>query len=194
MPEGPEIETDKLHEQIVEELEREGGGLLKKIALTTAFLAVVAAVAALEAGGTVNEALMLRTDASRLQAEASDQWAYYQAKGIKAAIQEADRNAWLAAGKDPSGEFAAKAKRYTDEQAELEKAAHEKERARDEKVAESDHLLHRHHRFAEAVALLQVCIALAAVAALTRQKPIWVGSLLLGVVGIGMFLVTLLGG
>jgi lipopolysaccharide export LptBFGC system permease protein LptF len=194
MPEGPEIEAEKLHEQIVEELEKEGGHLLKKIALSTALLAVVGAVAALEAGSTVNEALMLRTDASRLQAEASDQWAFYQAKGLKAAVQEADRNAWLAAGKEPSPDFAVKAKRYVDEQAEIEKAAHEKERDRDEKVAESDHLLHRHHRFAAAVALLQVCIALAAVSALTRQKWIWIGSLMLGVVGIGMFLVTYFGG
>jgi hypothetical protein len=124
----------------------------------------------IEAGGTVNEALMLRTGASRLQAEASDQWAYYQAKGIKAGIQEADRSPWLAAGKEPPAEFVAKEKRYADEQAEVEKAAREKERERDERVAESDHLLHRHHRFATAVA------------ALTRQKAIWVGSLVLGVV------------
>lgn len=178
----------------MEELEREGGGLLRKIALTTAFLAVVGAAAALEAGGTVNEALMLRTDASRLQAEASDQWAFYQAKGLKAAVQEATRNAWLAAGKEPSREFAANEKRYAEEQAELEKSAREKERERDERVAESDRLLRQHRRFAAAVALLQVCIAVAAVAALTRQKLIWIGSLVLGVVGIGVFLVTLVGG
>ncbi len=194
MPEGPEIEAEKLHEQIVEELEKEGGALLRKIALTTALLAVVGAAAALEAGATVNEALMLRTDASRLQAEASDQWAFYQAKGLKASVQEATRNAWLAAGKEPSPDFAATEKRYADEQSELQKAAREKEHERDEKVAESDHLLHRHHRFAAAVALLQVCIAVAAVAALTRQKLIWVGSLALGTVGTGVFLATWFGG
>jgi hypothetical protein len=194
MPEGPEIEAETLHEKVLEELERSGGGLLKKIALTTAILAVVGAVAALEAGGTVNEALMLRTDASRLQAEASDQWAFYQAKGLKTTVQEASRNAWLAAGKEPSPEFAANEKRYGEEQAAIAKAAREKEHERDEKVAESDRLLRRHHRFAAAVALLQVCIAIAAVAALTRQKPIWIGSLVIGLVGIGMFLVTLFGG
>ena len=36
MPEGPEIETEKLHETIHEELEHEGGTFLKRIALTTA--------------------------------------------------------------------------------------------------------------------------------------------------------------
>jgi hypothetical protein len=55
MPEAPEIDTDKLHETIQEQLEREWSGHLKKIALTTALLAALAAIAALRAGATVNE-------------------------------------------------------------------------------------------------------------------------------------------
>ncbi|HVP39923.1 MAG TPA: hypothetical protein VMS93_12145 [Candidatus Saccharimonadales bacterium] len=47
MPEGPEVETERLHEAIHEEIEREGGRFLKLIALTTAILAALAAVAAL---------------------------------------------------------------------------------------------------------------------------------------------------
>lgn len=77
MPEGPEIETDKLHEAIKEEMEKEGSGFLRQIALTTAVLAAFAAIAALKAGATVNEALVLKTESTRLQAQASDQWAYY---------------------------------------------------------------------------------------------------------------------
>ena len=45
MPEGPEIETKELHEAIKEELEREGGSFLKQISITTAILAVLAAIA-----------------------------------------------------------------------------------------------------------------------------------------------------
>ena len=112
MPEGPEIETENLHEAIKEEMEHEGGAFLKQIALTTALLAAFAAVAALKAGATVNEALVLKTEATRLQAEASDQWAYYQAKGIKAAVQEASMTAWTAAGKEAPGEYAENKKRY----------------------------------------------------------------------------------
>src|ERR1035438_4063002 len=99
MPEGPEVETEKLHEAIQEEMEKEGSGFLKRIALTTAVLAAFAAVAALNAGGTVNEALLLKTESTRLQAQASDQWSYYQAKGLKAAVQEATAASWEAAGK-----------------------------------------------------------------------------------------------
>src|ERR1700687_28764 len=99
MPEGPEVETENLREAIQEEMEKEGGSFLKQIALTTALLAVAAAIASLRAGATVNEALVLKTEATRLQAEASDQWAYYQAKGLKAAVQEASATAWLARGR-----------------------------------------------------------------------------------------------
>jgi hypothetical protein len=104
MPEEPEIETEKLHEAIKEELEHEGGRFLKRIALTTALFAALAAIAALLAGATVNNALVLKTEAARLQSEASDQWAFYQAKGIKAAVQEASRTSWLAIGKEPPAE------------------------------------------------------------------------------------------
>jgi hypothetical protein len=190
MPEGPEIETEKLHEMVQEELEGAGGAFLRSIALTTAILAVIAAVASLQAGATVNEALMLRSDAARLQAEASDQWAFFQAKGIKAAVQDAARTSWLATGKEPPAIYGDKALRYTAEQDELQRQAKEKERERDRCIAESDHLLHRHHRFASSVVLLQVSIALGALAALTRQRWIWGASLLSGLAGIALFLVT----
>ncbi len=123
MPEGPEIETERLHETIREELEGHGGTFLKRIALTTAVLAALAAIAALRAGATVNHALVLKTEASRLQAEASDQWAYYQAKGIKSAVAEAARSAYLASGKEPPPDFATKENRYVAEQIGIEREA-----------------------------------------------------------------------
>lgn len=193
MPEEPEIETEKLHEAIQEELERDGGRLLRTIALTTALLAAFAAVAALRAGATVNEALVLKTEATRLQAEASDLWAFYQAKGIKAAVQEASTASWLALGKEPPVRFIEEQSRYKNEQAEIRKKAEEKEHARDEKSNEADHLLHRHHGFANAVALFQVSIALGAVAALTKNRFVWLGSLAVGGVGIVLFAARILG-
>jgi hypothetical protein len=184
MPEGPEVETEKLHEAIHEELEREGGSLLKIIALTTSLLAALAALGSLRAGATVNEALALKTEATRLQAEASDQWAYYQAKGIKAAVQEGIRASWQAAGKEPPPEVAEKARRYGEEQEGIAEKAKEKEKERDLKEKEAGELLHLHHRFAAAVAFFQVSIALGAVAALTRLRLVWVGSLLVGAAGL----------
>ena len=191
MPEEPEVDTEKLHEAIKEELEHEGGSFLKMISLTTAILAVLAAIASLKAGATVNEALVLKTEAARLQSEASDQWAYYQAKGVKAAIQEASRTSWLAIDKLPPAEYEQKKNHYVGEQSEIQKKALDKEHQRDEKLKESDHLLHVHHGFAGSVALFQVSIALGAVAALTRFRPVWYGSMFVGAAGIIIFSLAL---
>jgi hypothetical protein len=40
--------------------------------------------------------------------------------------------------------------------------------------------------------MFQVAIALGAVAALTRTRLVWVGSLLVGLIGVGLFLATVL--
>jgi hypothetical protein len=187
VPEGPEVDTDKLRETIDEEIEKEGSSLLRTVALTTAILAALAAIASLKAGGTVNEALALKTESTRLQAEASDQWAYYQAKGLKATVTEVSRNTWIALDKTPPAELAKNEERYAEDQKKSKEKAEELEKQRDEKSAESDHLMHRHHFFAQSVAFLQVAIALGAVAALTRKGVVWVGSLVLGLAGAGVF-------
>ena len=189
MPDEIEIDTDKVRESIHEP---PSGTLLRNIALTTALLAAFGAVAALHAGSTVNEALVLKTEAGRLQAEASDQWAFYQAKGIKSSVQETSLAVYAAAGKTPPPNVAQTIERFAGEQKAIEQAAREKERERDAKSKEADDLLEHHHQFANSVAFLQVAIALGAVGALTRNRLIWMGSMLLGVVGAGMFLVTLL--
>lgn len=193
MPEDLEIDTDKLHEAIHEEVEREGGRLLKTIALTTAFMAALAAVASLKAGATVNEALLLKTEGTQLQSQASDQWAYYQAKGIKAAVTEATAATWAASGKPAPPATEATRQRYVREQAEITRVAHEKEKERDRRNEEADHLLHEHHSFANSVALLQVAIALGAVAALTRVRLVWFSSLLVGTAGVILFAAALFG-
>lgn len=191
MPEGPEVEIDSVHESIHETAEREGGTFLRRIALSTALLAAFAAVASLQAAATVNEALVLKMDATELQASASDQWAYYQAKGIKAAVQEAVRESWLAASKAPPARLDDIVQRYTREQQDIKKDAEDKERARDEKTKEAERLLARHHGFANAVALFQIAIALGAVAALTRARGIWLVSVVAGTGAIALFALQL---
>ena len=187
MPEGPEVDTDRLHEAIHEQLEHESGTLVRQIALTTALLAASAAVAALLAGSTVNEALVLKTDATRLQAEASDQWAYYQAKGIKAAVQSAIGASWTAAGHPVPPDVGAAEKKYVAQQQEISNEAKKLEKERDQKSSEADELIHRHHKFAAAVAIFQVAIALGAVGALTRLRIVWIASFCTGVVAIVFF-------
>ncbi|PSJ64176.1 DUF4337 domain-containing protein [Pseudaminobacter soli (ex Li et al. 2025)] len=187
MPEEIEVDTDKLHEAIHEEVEKEGSPLLRTIALTTALLAALAAVAALLAGSSVNEALALKTEAAQLQTQASDQWAYYQAKGIKAVVLESQKSLLASLDKPIPPDIEKNLARHNDEQQQAQKKAQELESQRDEKGVEADKLIHRHHFFANAVALLQVAIALGAVAALTRKRLAWLGSMALGIIGAAIF-------
>ncbi|HLB10889.1 MAG TPA: DUF4337 family protein [Gemmatimonadaceae bacterium] len=194
MPEEPEVDTDKLREAIDEEIEKEGKGgarLIRWIALTTAILAALAAIASLEAGATVNEALVLKTESTKLQSQASDQWAYYQAKGIKADVVQASATSWTAAGKTPPADIASRFARYTAQQDSIRAEAKKLEGERDAKSHEADELLERHHHYAGAVALFQVAIALGAIAALTRVKAVWIGSLLVGGAGIVLSVLAL---
>jgi Domain of unknown function (DUF4337) len=193
MPEEIEVDTDKLRETIDEEVERaEGGSILRWISLTTAVLAALAAIASLKAGATVNEALVLKTEATRLQAEASDQWAYYQAKGIKSAVAEASVNSWAVVGKPAPPSLAKSAARYTAEQDTIRRKATELEHERDRRSLEADVLLKSHHDYANSVALFQISIALGAIAALTRIWLVWFGSIAAGLLGIALMLIPLL--
>jgi hypothetical protein len=183
MPEEIEVDTDSLREKIAEQHEKHGGSFLRWISLTTALLAALAAIASLKAGATVNEALVLKTDATRLQAQASDQWAYYQAKGIKGAVALSAINTWEAAGKSAPLRLSAEVGRYTAQQDSISRKAAELEHQRDEKSREAEVLLSQHHVYAAAVALLQISIALGAIAALTASRLVWFGSVGLGMVG-----------
>src|SRR5258708_38284140 len=74
-----EVPTEHLHEQIQEKAEEQKERWTLYVALSTAFMAVLAAIAGLLAGHHANEALIERV-------KASDQWNYYQAKNLKSEI------------------------------------------------------------------------------------------------------------
>ncbi len=74
------------------------------------------------------------------------------------------------AGRKPRINSGNARRRAEDLESRLEARMKELEKERDAKSSEADHLLHRHHRFANAVALFQVSIALGAVAAKTATQ------------------------
>ncbi len=190
MPEEIEIDSERLRETIDREIERSDGRLLRLVALTTAILAAVTAVVSLHAGSTVNEALVLKSEATGLQARASDQWSYYQAKGIKGAVAASAASAYAAAGRATPDSLRILPARYARDQAAIQVEAKQLEAERDRKSAEADQLLSAHHHYAFAVALLQVAIALGAVAALTKQRIALAVSALSGLAGIALALRT----
>jgi len=84
-----EFEVPSPHEHAVEEtIRQERGGLNQKIALMTAVLATVGALVSYQSGSAQNEAMFLKNESILKQAEASDQWNFYQAKSTKKHIAE----------------------------------------------------------------------------------------------------------
>jgi len=173
-----EVPTEHLHENIQEHAEHSRERWIMMVALTAALLAVLAAVSALMAGHHSNEATID-------QIKASDQWTYYQAKGIKSAVLESKTELLREMGKSVSEKDEEKIKEYRKEQKEIEKKATELQQS-------SQRHLDLHHGIAQSVAIFQIAIAMCAIAVLTRKKQLWYGSLLLGVIGSALLLMPFL--
>ena len=161
-----EIPTEHLQEAIKEKAEE--GSWFMLVAISTALIAVFAAIAGLMAGHHSNEALIERI-------KASDQWAYYQAKGIKGEIK-----ALSAKSKDSAAVI-----KYKNEQVEIKKEAEKAEHLSEAHLA--SHIL-----LARAVTLFQIAIAISAIAILTRKKILWYTGLLFSLGGIVFFVLGLL--
>jgi hypothetical protein len=168
--EEAEVPLEHLHEQIHHHAEHGGPRWISWVALSTAILAVLAAIAGLLSGKHANEAMMS-------QIEVSNQWNYYQAKSIKASVLDAKMT--LAA--EPSEKDKEKAARYEEEQKEIKAEAEHTQ-------VEAKTYFHQHEIFARSVTMFQIAIAIAAISALTRKRTFWFVSLVFGLVGV-VFLV-----
>jgi hypothetical protein len=163
--EESEVPLEHLHEHVKETAEHSGAAWISWVALSTALLAVLAAIAGLLSGKHVNEAMMN-------QIEAADQWNYYQAKSIKAAVLDAKMS--LSGASNESDQ--SKRDRYEKEQEEIKAKAEYKE-------ATAKTNFHKHEVFARGVTMFQIAIAIAAISALTKKRKFWIVSLLFGIVG-----------
>ena len=146
------------------------GGWIGKVALSTAMIAVIAAISALMAGHHSNEALIL-------QIQSSDNWSHYQAKSIKGSIMSLKNDLLVELGKTPKEKDVQKSEEYKKEQEEISNKAREK-------AEESEHHLKSHVTLAKSVTLFQIAIAISAIAVLTRRKTFWYVSL--GFAGVGL--------
>jgi len=138
------------------------------VSLMIVALAVATAIGSLKAGGFSSKVVLY-------QAQASDTWAFYQAKSIKQRIVELEAHGGDAA---VSARAAADAARYGRELADLEGTAHAMEARRDDAAKHGPPL-------GFAIASLQISIALASVCLITKRKMLWGASGVLGVVGLG---------
>jgi hypothetical protein len=183
---GEGLETHELREQMEEARERaEGPRWTLYLSLSTAIIAVFAAVGSLESGANESHALLAKNEAILAQSKATDQWAYFQAKGTKAAIFEVQ--AEVATAPETVAKLKERREAYKKEQDEIQREAQKLEDEVKAHDAEGEEYFHHHHRFALAVTIFQVSIALSAIAALTKRRPLWYVSMVVGAAGVLYF-------
>ena len=158
-----------------------GGSLTNQIALFTALIATVGAIFAYMGGATQANAGLYKNNAAIKKTEASNQWNYFQAKSTKQSLAEISRDL---APPDRQPTYQAKIERYEKEKKDIQAQAEKIEAESKEWDEKSDAQMHLHHRWAQATTVLQVSIALAAIALLTRKK--WLERGMFGVAAAGL--------
>jgi Domain of unknown function (DUF4337) len=161
--------------------EHDPKGLAGQLAVVTAILATVGALFAYMGGATQADAGLFKNDAAIKKTEASNQWNYYQAKSGKQNLSELALELAPEARKAFYNDEIA---RYKAEKAAIKIEAEKFEAASKEADNKSAEQMHQHHRWAQATTLLQISIALAAIALLTKKR--WMEKLMFGVSAIGL--------
>ncbi|WP_434630613.1 DUF4337 domain-containing protein [Chromobacterium sp. CV08] len=161
---------------------------LNYLALTTVILAVCATLSTFKGGGYSTRSVIA-------QSQASDQWAYYQAKGIKGNLYEMERDRLrfeldnLPAGAPAAqrqryqaaiAQAAARAERYGAERKQIEKTARALEDERNQAQRQGK-------PFGMAVIFLQVAILVSSIAGLFKRQRIWYAALPIGALGLLYF-------
>ena len=155
------------HDHELEHAAHAGDPMSGRIAVMTAIFATMGAFFGYMGGATQNDALMFKNDSAIRRTEASDQWNFYQAKSSKQNL--AELGAVLASG-EKSARYKTEVERYGKEKQEILAKAQELERKSTELEARSEASMHVHHRWAQAMTLIQISIALAAITLLTRSR------------------------
>jgi hypothetical protein len=152
-----------------------------RIAVTTAVLATIGAIFSYQGGATQANSTLFKNNAAIRKTEASNQWNYYQAKSSKQNLAE------LAMEVVPPARvefYKQEIERYKVEKADIKRDAEKLEAESKSWDERSDSQLHLHHRWAQATTVLQISIALSAIALLTRRDWLLKGVYAVGAAGL----------
>ena len=167
----PEIEIHTAHG------EHQSNPLVLPVSLTISILAVLVAVATLFGHRAHTEELLL-------QAQATDQWAYYQAKNIRlhemqsmvdllgvASTQDKEKTELL------RQKYEKEVHRYEGDKEEISEKAKEQEKERDLLRRKAD-------RFDAGEGILEIALVICSITLLTDKKAFWYAGMLIGAAGI----------
>ena len=157
------------------------------IALTALILAICATFASLYAGANASKGILA-------QSQASDGWAYYQAKSIKQSMYKMQLESLETDPPDNVDpiklsilreKYQQTIDRYEAEQLDIKKEANKKE-------ADRDHFLELNRGFAGSLTYLQIAILLTSLAGLMKQIGFWYAGIVIGAFGIYNFVAAMM--
>jgi hypothetical protein len=159
--------------------------LTRDTALAVTLMAIVAATIGSLQETESAHALGDKNEAVLLQARASDQWSFFQAKSIKKNSYQIAADQASAAGRDPAP-FADKAKRYGQEEEEVQAKAGGLEEESHAKWDKSARHTERQHTLTLGVTLVHIGIAISSLAIFTNRRLPLNGALALAIAGIAV--------
>jgi uncharacterized protein DUF4337 len=166
--------TERLKETMEAAEEKKENWTLS-VAMSTAIIAVLAAIAGMLGNHHANEAMLE-------QVKSSDQWAYYQSKSIKAELAASTAQIFSALDKPLPADNVAKMEQYKKDKEDIKTKAEELEKS-------SETHMRIHVVFSRGVTIFQIAIAISAIAILTRKKGMWYASM--GLMALGCYFLVM---
>jgi uncharacterized protein DUF4337 len=164
----------------------------RRVAMTMAIVAAVLACVTMLSHRAHTETLRLQNEATIHHTQASDQWAYFQAKKnreyfydvseviLEPVAAKADNSKGLLAKAE---DWKSKVKKYETEAADIQSQAEALTKRGDEYRDESQHAHHRADRFDLGELGVELALVLCSLAVLTKRVGFWYAGIVGGVVG-----------
>ncbi len=169
----------------------------KYVSLSVVIIAVIAAIAAQWGGKYSSRVLTSLNDATFNQTQASDQWAFFQAKSIKAKTYEIGRDELVRSAAANDAATAKLIKTYEDqiaaykkEQKEIETLAKEFEAKRNEARDIARIASHKGGKMGLAITFFSVAVALSSICMVTKKKPLWIVALIFASVAVSQMVLA----
>lgn len=158
-------------------------GWTKYVSLTMVCVAVLAAVATLKGGGFSTRSLKEMNEATFNQAEASDQWSFFEARSIKENLYEIELEHLTAAPVPDAaavGKIKDKIAKYEKDKADITALAKKYEAARDDARKAAASAAEHSRQMGLSITFFQIAIALGATCLIVKKKPLWIVSIIFG--------------
>jgi hypothetical protein len=158
-------------------------GWTKYVSLTMVCIAVLAAVATLKGGGFSTRSLKQMNEATFNQAEASDQWSFFEARSIKENLYEIELEHLTAAPTPDAaamGRIKDKIAKYEKDKADITVLAKKYEAARDDARKAAASAAEHSRQMGLSITFFQIAIALGATCLIVKKKPLWIVSSVFG--------------